>query len=123
MPVPPRTTAHPTLVRLSSCSARSPRPFPHGFLSPDQRFVLVRNPLITDANLLGVRSVAQMGNGVVRLQGVGVPNAVHTVRLSPTLTSGFSVLGTTTADVAGLWQFDDANAPGQLSRFYEVSFP
>ena len=94
-----------------------------GFLSPNQGFVMVRNPLVTDVNLLEVTSVAQLGSGTVRLQGVGVPNAIHTVQSSTALTSAFSVLGTTTADGAGLWQYDDASAQGQQSRFYKVTFP
>jgi hypothetical protein len=58
------------------------------------------------------------------LQGLGVPSGTHTIQASPDLSpNSFTLIGTTTADAAGVLQYDDAGAVGLTKRFYRLSFP
>jgi hypothetical protein len=71
-----------------------------------------------------ITSIADLANGHIVLQGLGVPNALHHIQGSPDLSSNsFGAIGTTTADNTGILQFDDAGAVGLTKRFYRLTFP
>jgi len=61
-------------------------------------------------------------NGQTLLQGVGVPNATHSIKASLDLSpASFGKIGSTTADGTGHWQYPDADP--NLKRFYRLSYP
>jgi WD40 repeat protein len=58
------------------------------------------------------------------ITGTTRPYATVTIHATNNLAAGFTLTpGTATADETGLFQFDDAGAVGQPTRFYEVSLP
>ena len=70
-------------------------------------------------------SIQRPTNGHVLLQGVGVPNASHSVEFSDDLGSGMfqSLDATVFADGLGLLRFEDASATGLPKRFYRFTYP
>jgi CSLREA domain-containing protein len=71
-----------------------------------------------------ITSITRLANGHIVLQGLGVPNGVHTLHSSPDLNSNsFNPIDTVMADAAGALQYDDAGAVGLTKRFYRLSFP
>ncbi len=73
---------------------------------------------------LKIVSITLLTNGHITLQGVGVPNAAHTIRASPDLSpNSFSSIGTVTANGAGVLEYDDATAVGLPAQFYRLRFP
>jgi len=73
---------------------------------------------------LKILSISKLANGHVLLTGIGVPGATHTIqRLTSLSSAAFGAIGTVTADGAGRWQYDDAGAVNQFSRYYRLAFP
>jgi len=73
---------------------------------------------------LRITSITRLANGHIFLQGIGVPNASHTLKVSPDLApNSFTGPVPVTADMTGLFQYEDASAAGVPKRFYRVSFP
>jgi hypothetical protein len=71
-----------------------------------------------------ITSTTRLANRHIILQGVGVPNAGHTIQASPDLSpNSFNPIDTTTADNTGALQYDDASAVGLTHQFYRLSFP
>ena len=71
-----------------------------------------------------ITSIKRLTNGHITLQGLGVPSAAHTIERSPTPDSaGFSALAPTTADGAGLVQFEDSTSTGLDRAFYRLAYP
>ena len=70
-------------------------------------------------------SIERPTNGHVLLQGLGVPNASHSVEFSDDLGSGVfqSLDATVFADGLGLLRFEDASATGLNLRFYRFTYP
>jgi hypothetical protein len=72
---------------------------------------------------LKITSISHL-NDQVTLQGLGVPNANHTLNSSPNLNPGaFRRLDSVMTDAEGFWQYQDPNAVGVNSRFYRLSYP
>jgi CSLREA domain-containing protein len=112
-----------------------------GTLTTDQRGAgfprTFNDPAIPNANggdgtdigafevpLLRITSIIRLGNGAIRLQGIGYPNAVYTIQFSPSPDStGFGFLGNTTTDGSGAFLYDDSTAVGLSKQFYRVRFP
>jgi predicted outer membrane repeat protein len=73
---------------------------------------------------LRITSITRLGGSSIRLDGLGVPNAAHTIEASPDLSpNSFGGIGTATANGAGVLQSDDAGAVGLNKRFYRLVFP
>jgi hypothetical protein len=73
---------------------------------------------------LKITSITRLANGYIRLQGLGVPNAVHTLHSSPDLSpNSFGAITTVNANGIGALQYDDAGAVGLTKRFYRLAFP
>ena len=71
---------------------------------------------------LQITSITRLGSGAIRLQGIGCPNAVHTIEASVIPdSSGFGFLGNATSDGTGALLYDDAT--GLTKRFYRLQFP
>jgi len=68
-------------------------------------------------------TIKRLTNGHILLQCLGVPNRSHTIQASPSLTTAFSFLASSTAAADGTFQFEDVNAPGFTRRFYRLTFP
>lgn len=78
----------------------------------------------TPAPALAITSVTRLGNGHLRLQGLGTPSTAHTLHASPSLQSGsFIPLGPLTPDATGAWHYDDTTTPGVPRRFYRLTQP
>jgi len=61
-------------------------------------------------------------NSLFHLTGVGCTNLPYQIQASSNLAAtNWQTIGTVTADSAGLIQFDDTNALGQVQRFYRFS--
>ncbi len=74
--------------------------------------------------VLKITSITHLANGHISLQGLGVPNSVHTIQTASDPTAGnFGFLGNATSDGSGLLQYDDASAIGLTRRFYRLTFP
>jgi len=74
--------------------------------------------------LLKIVSISRVGNGPIVLDGLGAPNAVHTIQSSPDLSfNSFTNLGTTTANGSGQLQYTDTGAPALTQRFYRLPPP
>lgn len=77
----------------------------------------------TGRSIGGVISIAQTSNGVMRLQGSGVPGKTYSLQSSSTLTSeSFSHRATIIPDSNGLWQYDD-DVESAVQRFYRLRLP
>jgi hypothetical protein len=76
---------------------------------------------------LRITSIVRLSGGNVVIQGLGVPNEIHTLHVSPDLTAGsFKPLQghpTAIADATGALQFVDTEATGLTKRFYRIGFP
>jgi hypothetical protein len=82
------------------------------------------DPITTCPPAVKITSITRLLNGHIVLQGVGVPNAGHTIQASPDLSpNSFLAIGTATADATGALQYDDASAVGLTKQFYRLSFP
>jgi fibronectin-binding autotransporter adhesin len=68
-------------------------------------------------------SIKRLGNGHILLQGIGVPNGQHTVKMYPDLNATSDAFAPVTANGTGALQYDDAGAVGLTKRFYRLSFP
>ena len=69
-------------------------------------------------------SINHLPDGAVALQGLGVPEARHTLLDSANLNPGaFNPLDSVTPDAGGFWQYEDTNTIGINSRFYRLSYP
>jgi hypothetical protein len=73
---------------------------------------------------LKITSITRLTNGHIMLQGIGVPNAAHTIERSlvPDAT-GFGSLAPTTASGTGLVQFEDTTSTGLSMAFYSLAYP
>jgi uncharacterized delta-60 repeat protein len=73
---------------------------------------------------LKILSINKLSNGHVVLTGIGVPSASHSVQGATSLSSvSFGTIVTVTADGAGHWQYEDAGAVNQPSRWYRLALP
>lgn len=73
---------------------------------------------------LKITSISQSNKGDMLLQGLGVPQANHTLLSSPTIAPAtFSSLAPITPDAGGFWQYLDTTTPGVATRFYSLSLP
>ena len=71
-----------------------------------------------------ITSIIRLTNGHISLQGIGVPNDLHTIQSSMTPGgASFGFLGPATANAAGILQYDDAGAVGLTTRFYRATYP
>jgi len=77
-----------------------------------------------EGTALKIVSITLLTNGHINLQGIGVPNAAHTIRASPDLSpNSFSNIGTATANGTGVIEYHDATAVGLPTQFYRLRFP
>lgn len=72
---------------------------------------------------LRITSITRPSDGSIIVQGIGLPNALHSVQVSPNLTSGFTTLGPIFSDGSGNLQFEDSDADTLPQRFYRFRFP
>ena len=75
------------------------------------------------APFVSVGSVSHPTNDHFIITGQTVPNRTLSIYSSPDLLTTFSLLGTTTADANGLFQYDDAGATSLQMRFYKATYP
>ncbi len=76
------------------------------------------------ATTLRFTSFTRLPNGHVSMEGIGVPNAAHTIGRSSTLdASGFIPFPPTTADGSGLIRFTDTTSANLARAFYRLAFP
>lgn len=68
-------------------------------------------------------SLSHSSDGHFVLAGQGFPNSPVIIEAAPDLSTGFSMIGTTVADVNGSFQYDDAGLSGMPSRFYRAVYP
>jgi uncharacterized delta-60 repeat protein len=74
--------------------------------------------------LLKLLSIARIPNGPAAIEGLGIPNRLHTVEGSSNLNAGsFVPLGPVTPNASGQWHFDDAGASALNRRFYRLVAP
>jgi len=72
----------------------------------------------------GFTSITRLPDQHILLQARGVANGLHTIKASPDLNpNNFGLIGTATANSAGVLQFNDAGAVGLTLRFYRLEFP
>jgi hypothetical protein len=107
---------------LTSDQRRYPRPFDDGSITPasggdnsDIGAFELQPPVL---RILSIKKVS----GGIRIDGTGVPSAVHRVEATDNLTTMFQQTGTTpAADAVGNFQYTDStNLP---RRFYRVVIP
>ena len=72
---------------------------------------------------LRVTSVVRPADGSVVIQGVGLPNALHTVQAAPHMNSGFTALLPIFSDASGNLVFQDEDAATFAERFYRFTYP
>jgi hypothetical protein len=75
---------------------------------------------------LKITSIARLTNGHIVLQGLGVAGAVHTIQRSTTTPAAESFSGSlspTTADGAGVINFEDMTSTGLETGFYRLTYP
>ena len=73
---------------------------------------------------LSITSIQRLSDGSVQLEGRGVVNANFSILSSPDLTAGtFGMIGLTTSDPFGNWQFIDTGAVGPTKLFYKATYP
>jgi hypothetical protein len=70
-----------------------------------------------------VSRVAHLSNGHFIIQAFAAPNSTNTVQATSNLQATFSTIGSVVADANGAIQFEDVNAGGFSSRFYNISSP
>jgi len=79
---------------------------------------------LTSDPILQVASISGPSNGVVTLQGFGVPATSNTLQFSSNLAPGsFNPLASVTTDASGFWQYQDTSAAQASIRFYRLSYP
>jgi uncharacterized delta-60 repeat protein len=79
---------------------------------------------LTSEPALKITSINPLTFGQVTLQGLGVPDASHTLYASPNLRpGGFGPLDSVLTDAGGFWQYRDTNTVGVNSRLYRLSYP
>jgi uncharacterized delta-60 repeat protein len=79
---------------------------------------------LTSEPFLKFTSITRTNGGQMLLQGLGLPNASHTLYASPNLAPGsFNTLAPVTTDAGGFWQYLDTSAAGVNRRSYRFSFP
>jgi len=66
-------------------------------------------------------SVLPNGHGLIQFNGI--PGWTYSIQAASDLISGFSTIGSATADTNGNFQFDDPAAIGATSRFYRATYP
>jgi hypothetical protein len=73
---------------------------------------------------LRITSITHPDSTHILLQGVGVPNALHTVQVSvdPNGTN-FGALTSIMTNGSGQWQYNDTPSAGQTKLFYRLTFP
>ncbi|MDQ6631954.1 MAG: hypothetical protein M3Y82_09380 [Verrucomicrobiota bacterium] len=72
---------------------------------------------------LKILSIARLPNGHAFLQGIGIPNATHTLQGSLNLNPGsFAPIAPIIPDFTGMWQYDDA-ITNLNQRFYRLTAP
>ena len=73
---------------------------------------------------LRITSITRPANGSIVLQGVGLPNALHTVQAS-LMPDGASFVGIAPifSDASGNLAYQDDDAPSLVKRFYRFTFP
>ncbi|MGI9088163.1 MAG: hypothetical protein ACR2HH_10565 [Chthoniobacterales bacterium] len=72
---------------------------------------------------LRITSIVRLTNGHIFLQGIGVPNAQHTIQSSTTPNAAdFGFRASVTANAAGVVQFEDGIV-SLPTRFYRLTFP
>ena len=85
---------------------------------------LVGAARLTSEPFLKFTSITPTNGGQMLLQGLGVPEANHTLYASPNLAPGsFRTLAPVTTDAGGFWQYLDTSAAGVGSGSYRFSFP
>jgi hypothetical protein len=73
---------------------------------------------------LRITSITRPANGSIVLQGVGLPNALHTIEASPIPDgASFTAIAPIQSDAAGHLQYQDNDASSFLKRFYRFTFP
>ncbi len=72
---------------------------------------------------LRITAVTRPADGSIVVQGVGLPNALHSVQISPDLISGFTTIGPIFSDASGNLQYEDDDAETLAKRFYRFTFP
>ncbi len=76
------------------------------------------------APVLKIVSITLLANGHISLQGLGVPNSVHSIQAaSDPDARSFLGIGTALSNGSGALQYDDSGAVGLIKRFYRLAFP
>jgi Right handed beta helix region len=76
------------------------------------------------SSTLRITSITQPPDGSIVLQGVGLPNALHTVEASQMPDgASFTAIAPILSDAAGVLRYQDNDAPSLLKRFYRFTFP
>ncbi|MBP7829513.1 MAG: hypothetical protein KA248_06310 [Kiritimatiellae bacterium] len=61
--------------------------------------------------------------GPFLVEGTASTNLPLSVRCSPDLATAFTIIGTATADVSGVFSYSDTNADAVAKRYYRVTYP
>ncbi len=76
------------------------------------------------SSTLRVTSITRPANGHILLEGIGLPNAAHSVQASAMPDgSSFLTIAPVFSDATGNLQYDDADAASLNGRFYRFTFP
>jgi hypothetical protein len=72
-----------------------------------------------------ITSITRLSNGHILLKGSSIPGFVIVIQTSTSLSpeTYANLTPSITADAAGLWQYDDADAVGAVNRFYRATLP
>ena len=68
-------------------------------------------------------SATRLANSHLLLQCFGVANATNTIQAAPDLMTPFTTLAHVAADANGAFQYEDVDAGGLSSRFYQLVYP